>query len=169
MQRANVFTIASGAPFLQTFANSLFDGRVVEGFSKNLDPLEMADATIYVPTRRAARALAVELARATGCHSLLLPRILPLGALDESEPGLSIDDTGFGSSLEPGLPEAAGEIERRMRLAGLILAWAQAMHHAIVSVGAQGEYEYDTQEVFSCRGNPCRCLAFGRRTRQPHR
>ena len=36
MQRANVFTIASGAPFLKTFANSLFDGHVVEGFSKNL-------------------------------------------------------------------------------------------------------------------------------------
>src|SRR5664279_3276187 len=35
MQRANVFTIASGAPFLKTFASSLFDGRVVEGFSKN--------------------------------------------------------------------------------------------------------------------------------------
>ena len=48
----------------------------------------MADATIYVPTRRAARALAAELARATGRHSLLLPRILPLGALEETEPGL---------------------------------------------------------------------------------
>ena len=63
MRPANVFTIAPGAPFLKTFANSLFDGRVIEGFSKNLGPLEMAEATIYVPTRRAARALAVELAR----------------------------------------------------------------------------------------------------------
>ncbi len=154
MQRANVFTIASGAPFLQTFANSLFDGRVVEGFSKNLSPIEMADATIYVPTRRAARALAVELARAAGRHSLLLPRILPLGALEETEPGLSIDDTDFGSSIEPGLPEAAGDIERRMRLAALILAWSQAMRHAIVSVGAQGEHEYDTRESFLVAATP---------------
>ena len=89
MQAANVFTIAPGAPFLKTFASALLEGRVVEGFSKNLAPLEMADATIYVPTRRAARALADELARAIGRPSMLLPRILPLGALEETEASLS--------------------------------------------------------------------------------
>jgi ATP-dependent helicase/nuclease subunit B len=154
MRPANVFTIAPGAPFLKTFANSFFDGRVIEGFSKNLSPLEMAEATIYVPTRRAARALAVELAGAIGCPSLLLPRILPLGALEETETSPSIDDAGFGSAPEPGLPEAAGEIERRMRLAGLILTWARALRHAIVSVGAQGKCEYDTQESFLVAATP---------------
>ena len=41
-----------------------------------------------------------------------------------------------------------------MRLAGLILAWAQAMRHAIVSVGAQGKYEYDTRESFLVAATP---------------
>jgi ATP-dependent helicase/nuclease subunit B len=154
MRPANVFTIAPGAPFLKTFANSLFDGRVIEGFSKNLGPLEMAETTIYVPTRRAARALAGELAGAIGGPSLLLPRILPLGALEETETSPSIDDAGFGSAPEPGLPEAMGEIERRMRLAGLILTWTRALRHAIVSVGAQGKYEYDTQESFLVAATP---------------
>jgi ATP-dependent helicase/nuclease subunit B len=154
MRPANVFTIPPGAPFLKTFANSLFDGRVIEGFSRNLGPLELAEATIYVPTRRAARALAGELAGAIGCPSLLLPCILPLGALEEPETSPSIDDAGLGSAPEPGVPEAAGEIERRMRLAGLMLTWARALRHAIVSVGPQGTYEYDTQESFLVAATP---------------
>ena len=148
MRQANVFTIAPGAPFLKTFAISLLEGRVVEGFSKKLGPLAMAEATIYVPTRRAARALADELARAIGRPSMLLPRILPLGALEETETSLLFEEPGLGSAYEPGLPEAAGEIERRMLLAGLILDWARALRHAIVSVSAQGKLEFDTRESF---------------------
>src|SRR5450631_1241418 len=148
MRPANVFTIAPGAPFLKTFAASLLEGRVVEGFSKNLGPLEMAEATIYVPTRRAARALAAELARAIGRPSMLLPRILPLGGLEETETSLLFDEAGLGSAYEPGIPEAAGEIERRMRLAELILAWARALSHAIVSVSPQGKHAFDTRESF---------------------
>jgi ATP-dependent helicase/nuclease subunit B len=148
MQPANVFTIAPGAPFLKTFATALLEGRVVEGFSANLGPLAMADATIYVPTRRAASALAGELFRAINYPSMLLPRILPLGGLEETETSLLFDEAGLGSAYEPGIPEAAGEIERRMRLAELILAWARALSHAIVSVSPQGKHAFDTRESF---------------------
>jgi ATP-dependent helicase/nuclease subunit B len=148
MQAANVFTIAPGAPFLKTFVTSLLKGRVVEGFSSRAGPLEMAEATIYVPTRRAARALADEFFRAIGRPSMVLPRILPLGALEETETGLLFDEVGRDGAYEPGLPEAMGEIARRMRLAGLILTWARALSHAIVSVSAQGEHAFDTRESF---------------------
>ena len=94
MQAANVFTIAPGAPFLKTFVAALLDGRVVEVIRAALGPLEMADATIYVPTRRAARALADEFSRAIGRPSMLLPRILPLGALEETETSLLFDECG---------------------------------------------------------------------------
>ncbi|MGH6846074.1 MAG: double-strand break repair protein AddB, partial [Methylocella sp.] len=148
MQAANVFTIAPGAPFLQTFAAALLEGRVVDGYSGNLGPLEIAEATIYVPTRRAARALANEFSRAKNRSSVLLPRILPLGALEETETGLFFDETGLDGAYELGLPEAMGEIARRMRLAGLILTWARALSHAIVSIDAQGKYECDSRESF---------------------
>jgi ATP-dependent helicase/nuclease subunit B len=148
MQAANVFTIAPGAPFLKTFVTSLLEGRVVEGYSRKLGPLEMAEATIYVPTRRAARALAYEFSRAIGRPSMLLPRILPLGALEEMETSLLFDEGALDRTFEPGLPEAMGEIARRMRLAGLILTWACALSHAIVSVSAQGEHAFDTRESF---------------------
>ncbi|MGH6935215.1 MAG: double-strand break repair protein AddB, partial [Methylocella sp.] len=143
-----VFTVAPGAPFLKTFATALLEGRVVEGYSRSLGPLGLADATIYVPTRRAAHALAHEFSRAISRCSVLLPRILPLGALEETEAGLRFDEAGRDGSYEPGLPEAMGEIARRMHLAGLILTWARALSHAIVSVSAQGEHAFDTRESF---------------------
>src|ERR1700737_2806233 len=148
MQVANVFTIAPGAPFLKTFAAALLEGRVIEGFSSRAGPLEMADATIYVPTRRAALALADEFSRAIGRPSMLLPRIMPLGALEETETSLLFDEAGLAGAYEPGFPEAMGEIARRMQLAGLILTWARALSHAIVSVGARGEHAFDTRESF---------------------
>ena len=125
MQAANVFTIAPGAPFLKTFVTSLLEGRVVEGFSNRNGPLEMAEATIYVPTRRAAHALADEFSRAIDRPSVLLPRILPLGALEETETSLLFDEAGLDGTYEPGIPEAAGEIARRMELAEFILEWAR--------------------------------------------
>ncbi len=122
-----VFTIAPGAPFLKTFAAALFEGRIIEGYSARLAPLELADATIYVPTRRAARALAAELANAQDRAAMLLPRILPLGALGEAETGVFPDENEGDNVYEPEVPEAAGEIFRRLRLAELIQAWARAL------------------------------------------
>ncbi len=148
MQEANVFTIAPGAPFLKTFVAALLDGRVVEGFSSRAGPLALAEATIYVPTRRAARALAGEFSRAINRSSVLLPRILPLGALEETETSLLFDEGALDRAYEPGLPEAMGEIARRMQLAGLILTWARALSHAIVSVDPNGKYEFDPRESF---------------------
>ncbi len=142
-----IFTIAPGAPFLNTFAAAFLDGRIVAGFARELGPLVLADATIYVPTRRAAHALTDEFARALGGGATLLPRILPLGALEETETGLIFDEAAgdeFGGALGP--PAAMAEIERRMRLAELILGWAKALRGAIVRVDARGVPVVDAQE-----------------------
>jgi ATP-dependent helicase/nuclease subunit B len=148
-----VFTIAPGAPFLKTFADALFGGRIVEAYSARLDPLELSDATMYVPTRRAARALAGELSRALG-RPAMLPRILPLGALEEAETGLLATDGGLEDAYQPGILEAATEIERRMLLAELILQWARRLPHAIVSADAEGNYEFDPLESFLIAPTP---------------
>ena len=74
MQAANIFTIAPGAPFLKTFVAALLEGRVIEGYSASLGPLALAEATIYVPTRRAARALADGFFHAINRPAVLLPR-----------------------------------------------------------------------------------------------
>ncbi|VFU09046.1 Double-strand break repair protein AddB [Methylocella tundrae] len=147
--KKNVFTIAPSAPFLKTFAKAFLDGEVVEGFSRKLGPLALAEATIYVPTRRAARALTDEFSRAVGASATLLPNILPLGALEETETSLIFEE-GAGDELgQPlDLPLAMGDIARRMQLSELILSWARALRHAIVRVDAQGGYVVDARESF---------------------
>jgi len=127
-----VFTIPPGVPFLETFARALLEGRVIPDLSRDSGPLALAKTTIFVPTRRAGRALASELARQSDGAALLLPRILPLGALDEA------GEAGFDNPLDPTLPRAARDIERRMFLGELILAWAQNLRKAIVSIDADG-------------------------------
>jgi ATP-dependent helicase/nuclease subunit B len=142
-----IFTIAPGAPFLKTFAEAFLDGRVVDGVSRALGPLALAEATIYVPTRRAAGALTDAFSRAIGGAGTLLPRILPLGALEEVETSLVFEAAAgddFGQPLDP--PAAIGEVARRMELADLILTWATALRHAIVSVDSSGAYNVDPRE-----------------------
>ncbi len=144
--RANVFSIPPGAPFLKTFVKALLDGEIIKGFSRELGPLKMSDATIYVPTRRAARALADELARALDRPATLLPRLLPLGALDATETSLFFEETGL-ESADPDLPIAANEILRRMLLSDLVLHWGEALRHAIVGIDADGKRRVDPSET----------------------
>jgi ATP-dependent helicase/nuclease subunit B len=49
-----VFTIPASAPFLPTLIRALIDGLLVQGFAPGADPLALATATIYLPTRRTA-------------------------------------------------------------------------------------------------------------------
>ncbi len=81
----NVVSIPPGAPFLPTVAGALADGTLVPGFSFNGDPLLLAAATIFVPTRRAARELRSVFAERAGGRSAILPTIRPLGEFDEEE------------------------------------------------------------------------------------
>ncbi len=83
-----VFTIPPTAPFLPVLARGILDGRVIPGFAPRTAPERLADLTIYLPTRRAARALATCLADELGASALLLPRIVPLGDVDEAETAL---------------------------------------------------------------------------------
>ncbi len=82
---AHLFTIPSGAVFLDTLVSSLLSGELVPGFDPARDPLVLADATIFVPTRRAARTLRESFRLALGGKAALLPNIRPLGGADEDE------------------------------------------------------------------------------------
>ena len=133
---------------MKTFAAALLDGRIVEGYSARLAPLELADATIFVPTKRAARALAAELASALCRPAMLLPRITPLGALDEIGSGLLAEEDAQETGYATGVPEPAGEIFRRLRLAELIQVWARALKAALDPAGGAGGSLGDAGEPF---------------------
>ncbi|MBP0617839.1 double-strand break repair protein AddB [Jiella mangrovi] len=121
----NVLSIPPAMPFLKTLAEGLLSGRVVEGFRFSGDPLSLADVTIYVPSRRAARSLGAAFATALGDgdrdraeaapRSAILPRIRPLGEGDEA----AIFTANAANAPLPAMPE----LERRLNLARLARAW----------------------------------------------
>jgi ATP-dependent helicase/nuclease subunit B len=111
-------------PFLPTLVRALGDGTLVPGFPDRDDPLALASATLYLPTRRACRlardAFLVEL----GGEATILPRIVPIGDIDEDEIAFAEHAAGRLAAETLDLPPAMGSFQRKILLARMILAWA---------------------------------------------
>jgi ATP-dependent helicase/nuclease subunit B len=127
-QDARVFTIPPGAPFLPTLAEAIAGGSIIPDAAGE----DLANATIYLPTRRAARAFASLLAERGDGRARLLPRIVPLGEADEAEfelVGLG-DDAAFEGA--EALAPPIGPLERRLILTRLIQGWARTVDRALL-------------------------------------
>ncbi|WP_424363106.1 double-strand break repair protein AddB [Methylocystis parvus] len=155
--RRNVFTIAPGAPFLETFVDAFLAGKIAPSLSRETPPLDLARATIYVPTQRAGRALAAQFARAFDKGATFLPRILPLGGLDERETSALFGDWGhdFDEAARPQIEE----LERRLLLAQLVVKWSEAISNAIVLAEDDGRFVYDESEPFLVAASPAGAYA----------
>jgi ATP-dependent helicase/nuclease subunit B len=120
-----LYTIPPSAPFLTTLARALLSGDLPLPGGEKPDPLTLPLTTIYLPTRRSARALREAFLAECGGKALLLPRIHALGDADEDaaiifgaeEAGET--DGALGAS-------AIGALPQRLALMRMILAWGQA-------------------------------------------
>lgn len=129
---ARVFSIPPGCAFLPTLVDALIDGRLVGPLGD--DPAALSDVTIYVPTRRATRALIALLAEKGGGRAQLLPRIVPLGEADEAEfelTGLEGTPLEEAASLKPPIPP----LERRLILTRLVQRWSAQVDRALLQLG----------------------------------
>ncbi|WP_029029503.1 double-strand break repair protein AddB [Salinarimonas rosea] len=130
-----VYSIPLGAPFLETLADALVDGRLVPGFPEASGPDALARATIYLPTRRAARALGALIAEKAGARfgapALILPRIVPLGAADDAELALAagaLETSALETCADArALAPPVAPLERRLLLARLIQHWSRRL------------------------------------------
>jgi ATP-dependent helicase/nuclease subunit B len=124
MPAPHVFTIPASAPFLPTLIRALTNGELIAGFPNATDPLALANATLFLPTRRACMLAREAFLDVLGVEAAVLPRIVPLGDIDEDE--LAFAEAASG---EAGLdvPPELGGLERRMLLAQLVLAWAERL------------------------------------------
>ncbi|HVI27838.1 double-strand break repair protein AddB [Hansschlegelia sp.] len=127
----NVRTIPAGAAFLPTLARGLLDGELIPGFAPRNDPIALAGATIFLPSRRSARALRDAFLAELDGRATLLPRIAPLGDVDED---LSLAEPLDAQEAE--LPPAAAPLERRLVLAKLVLRFAEALDRSVLSLAA---------------------------------
>jgi ATP-dependent helicase/nuclease subunit B len=115
VSKARVATIAAGAPFVDALAAGIW-----QMVGKD-DPLALTGVTVLLPTRRAIRSLREAFLRLGGGAPVLLPRLMPLGELDED--GLLLEESA-GSMGQGGgaidLPPAIPGLRRQLLLAQLV-------------------------------------------------
>jgi ATP-dependent helicase/nuclease subunit B len=129
-----VFSVPVSAPFLRTVIAALVDGRLVRGFDARANPEKLAQATLYLPTRRAGRMAREVFLDVLKADAAVLPRIVALGDIDEDE--LAFADEAEPSGAAPlEIPPRLGELHRRLTLARLVAAWAKSPVSAPLVVG----------------------------------
>jgi ATP-dependent helicase/nuclease subunit B len=107
--RPRIFSIDAGRPFARDLAAAL---RTETGG----DPLALSEVMIFVPTRRAARALAAAFVAQSEGRASFLPDIRPLGDVEEDELFLELP-----IEVED-LPPAVSALERLLILARFVAA-----------------------------------------------
>jgi ATP-dependent helicase/nuclease subunit B len=122
-----VFNIPASTPFVPTLIRALLDGTLVQGFPAAHDPLALADATLYLPTRRACRLARDVFLDVTKMDAAILPRIVAIGDIDEDEIVFAEAATGALARDALELPPALGALERRVLLTKLVLKWGQRL------------------------------------------
>lgn len=111
-----VYSIAAHRPFLSELAS-----RILSASEADDDPLALARTTVLLPTRRACRAMQNVFLRLTDGAPLVLPRLEPIGDIDEDEMLLTGEPAallGVDAEVPPALPE----LRRRILLARLLQA-----------------------------------------------
>ncbi len=103
---AKLYTIPAGTPFVDALASGLLN-------RAGDDAMALADGIVLLPNRRACRALREAFLRLTDGAPLLLPRMIPIGDVDEDE----LLATGFDDAE---IPPAISPLRRQLLLAELI-------------------------------------------------
>lgn len=104
------YTIPPGMPFVDLLAAGIMD-------EYRASPETLPNLRILLPTRRACRSLREAFLRETGGRPILLPRIQPLGDVEEDELSLSLT-----AQCRPDIPPAIAPLHRQSLLARILLA-----------------------------------------------
>src|ERR1700716_2658108 len=129
-----VFSVPLSAPLLRTVVAALIDGRLVDGFEARAHPERLAEATLYLPTRRAGRMAREIFLDELKADAAVLPRIVALGDIDEDELAFA-EAEQYGGAAPLDIPPKLGELDRRLALARLVAAWARSPVSAPLVVG----------------------------------
>src|SRR6195256_2961149 len=129
-----VFSVPVSVPLLRSVIAALVDGRLVDGFEARAHPEKLAQATLYLPTRRAGRLAREIFLDVLQTEAAILPRIVALGDIDEDELAFA-EESEYGGATPLDIPPKLGELERRLTLAHLVAAWAKRPVLAPLVVG----------------------------------
>src|SRR5262249_28185475 len=117
----------ASAPFLPALIRALMADELGLGFKPSDDPLALATATIYLPTRRACRLAQRTFLDVLGRDAALLPRIVPVGDVDEDEIAFAEAAVGAAAGEALDIKPALEGLGRTLPLAALILRWVKTI------------------------------------------
>src|SRR2546430_16941122 len=112
-----VFSVPVSAPFLRTVIAALVDGRLIDGFKPRARPADLAQATLYLPTRRAGRLAREIFLDELKTDAAILPRIVALGDINEDELAFAEGSEQFIGVAPVTIPPRLGELVARWRFA----------------------------------------------------
>ncbi len=149
-----LFSIPAGLAFLPTLADALLGGRFG---TIGDDPLALGDVTIFLPTRRAARALHAAILARLGTGAAILPAIRPIGDVDEADLLLAPFETPGERVL---LPAAISPLERQLHLTRLTAAWSSLIHRQLLALpyGAPSPVPASAADAFHLAGELARLI-----------
>ncbi|EJF91112.1 double-strand break repair protein AddB [Bartonella tamiae] len=125
--KPNIFSIPASVPFLPTFVEALLSGKLIEDFAQNdKSQTRLIDSIIYVPTRRAARALRSAFVENNMQHSSFLPTILSFGDREDD-----IDFFELSGEDHFMFNPKIGDSDRILILARLIRPWRENLPYHI--------------------------------------
>src|ERR1700682_6730474 len=130
-----VFSVPLSAPLLRTVVAALIDGRLVDGFEARAHPERLAEATLYLPTRRAGRMAREIFLDELKADAAVLPRIVALGDIDEDELAFAEEAEHYGGAAPLDIPPKLGELETGLTLATLVAARGKGPVLATLVVG----------------------------------
>ncbi len=124
--RPSVFTIPPHVAFVDALAMGLLN-------RTRGDPMRLARATVLLPNRRAVRALTDAFVRLSDEGGLLLPRMTPIGDVDEDEAlGAFADDLFVGAEMPP----AVDDCKQRLILTRLVKPYLESSGERATAVEA---------------------------------
>lgn len=109
-----IYTIPAGLSFVDVLARGILE-------EAGSDPLSLARIQVLLPTRRACRSLREAFLRLSNGKPLLLPRMNPIGDVDEEDLSLTL----AGIEEELALPPAIAPLRRQFLLMKLIAQQGQ--------------------------------------------
>ncbi len=114
MGQSSLYTIPPNRSFVDALAAGILD-------QATGNPLELARYQILLPTRRSCRSLREAFLRLSDGNPMLLPRMIPIGDVDEDELVLtSATELGDSSAMSFGLAPVVSGVRRQLLLMELI-------------------------------------------------
>ncbi len=159
----NLYNIPIARPFFISFVKSLLAGKIIKTIYPGCDPLNFSKLTVFVPTRRAAQALAHVFATELSPAPVILPKIIPLGDPDDMNERSLLNEDTFNSA-EPSvngilsikrelLPEIT-PLSRRLHLMLLIESWRKAIRPSLSEITTARGALLDPDDLFQVASSP---------------